>query len=93
MRLDKYFRSMLIGTAFLAAVTVAGCGQQAAQPDPQAPTVVYDEDHRDNHNWDAREAAAYQRWEAERARPHQDFTRRPPDEQKDYWNWRHSHPD
>jgi len=86
MRLNKYLGFVLGGSMSLAGMTFAGCGQQA-------PVTVYDEDHHDNHKWDASEAAAYQRWEAERGKPHQDdFTKRPPEEQKDYWNWRHSHP-
>jgi hypothetical protein len=66
-------------------MTVAGCGHQNS--------TVYDANHRDYHKWDDREEAAYRRWEAENHKPHQDYANRPPQEQNDYWNWRHSHPD
>jgi hypothetical protein len=69
----------------LSLMTVAGCGQQ--------DSTVYDANHRDYHKWDDRESAAYQRWEAENRRPHQEYRDRRPEEQNDYWNWRHSHPD
>ena len=35
----------------------------------------------------------YQQWENENQREHRDFRQRSPDEQKEYWSWRHSYPD
>jgi hypothetical protein len=51
----------------------------------------YDADHGDYHRWDNTEVTFYSSWETETHRPHVDYARRNADEQKEYWNWRHSH--
>jgi hypothetical protein len=39
------------------------------------------------------EAAHYNQWEAETHRDHKDINQRPPEEQKEYSDWRQKHPD
>jgi hypothetical protein len=51
---------------------------------------VYDPYYRDNHRWNGNEVSYYQRWEVESHREHQEFRNRKPDEQKEYWAWRHN---
>jgi hypothetical protein len=58
-----------------------------------APRSYYDPVYSDTHRWDSREEAAYQRWEAERHFQHVEFTVRREDEQREFWRWRHDHPD
>jgi hypothetical protein len=53
---------------------------------------VYDGDHHDYHAWNGVEIGFYQRWEGDGHREHRDFDQRSADEQKQYWNWRHSQP-
>jgi hypothetical protein len=43
--------------------------------------------------WNAHEGVYYQRWEVETHRDHRDFKKRDAGEQKEYWTWRHNHPD
>ncbi len=56
---------------------------------------VYDSDHGDYHHWDAHEDRAYRDyWTQNHGREtYRDFGNLNANEQKDYWNWRHSHPD
>lgn len=75
-------RSCLSATPLLALV---GCNQRTV--------IVEDPNDHDSHRWDDHEVSAYQRWGVERQKPHQEFARRTSEEQSDYWNWRHSHPD
>jgi hypothetical protein len=82
----KFGTLVVLGVGLMVA-GIAGC-QQAPAPAPSV--VVEDNTH---HKWDEHEASAYQRWEAEKQKPHQEYTARPPQEQHDYWDWRKSHPD
>jgi hypothetical protein len=54
---------------------------------------IYDPTYNDTHRWNAREDAAYRRWEAERRLQHDEYSRRAVDQQRAYWTWRHQHPD
>lgn len=51
---------------------------------------VYDPYYHDYHVWSG-ETVYYNQWESETHRQHKDFNQRPADEQKQYWDWRHSH--
>ena len=53
----------------------------------------YDKSHKDYHNWDDREAGAYQQGTTENHRDNRDFSHLKPKEQSEYWNWRHARPD
>jgi hypothetical protein len=55
---------------------------------------VYDPYYTDYHVWNHDEVVYYQRWAAETHRdPHRDFRKLPPEQQKEYWTWRHNHGD
>jgi hypothetical protein len=55
---------------------------------------AYDPYYTDYHDWNANEEVYYQRWARETNRdPHRDFRRLRPEEQKEYWTWRHNHGD
>lgn len=58
------------------------------------PYRVYDPYYTDYHVWNDEEVGYYNRWAVETHRdPHRDFRKINKDEQKEYWTWRHSHPD
>jgi hypothetical protein len=57
------------------------------------PHEYYDTIYSDRHRWDEREETAYRRWELERRFEHIAFERRREEEQREYWRWRHDHPD
>jgi hypothetical protein len=47
--------------------------------------------YHDHHRWDDREAGYYAQWEREEHREHHEYRQLKKDEQKKYWDWRHSH--
>lgn len=54
---------------------------------------IYDPVHKDYHNWDAREDAAYRRWLEEKHEAYVEYNRLDHKRQDDYWKWRHKHED
>jgi hypothetical protein len=54
---------------------------------------VYDDYHSDYHTWGRDEDGAYHRYWNERREQYRDYNKLDKDEQKNYWNWRHDHPD
>jgi hypothetical protein len=54
----------------------------------------YDRQHKDYHNWDRRENSAFSRWMDERHdQSHRAFSKLKSKQQREYWKWRHEHPD
>ena len=82
----KYLPSTLLAVVLFSSFALSGCAEHSYYR-------VYDPAHADYHRWDHHEDVYYQRWETETHRDHQEFNKRRPDEQKEYWDWRHSHPD
>lgn len=74
--------SIILAFAMTGAV---GCAHHYAR--------VYDPYYGDYHVWNAQENVYYDQWVTETHRPHRDFHSLPPDEQKQYWDWRHHHGD
>ncbi len=72
------------GLAVASAASISGCAR---------PLSFYDPVYADTHRWDSREDAAYRRWETERQLQHVEFQQRKEAEQRDFWRWRHDHPD
>ncbi len=55
---------------------------------------VYDPYYTDYHMWNNDEVVYYQRWADETHRDRgRDFRKLRPEEQKEYWTWRHNHGD
>ena len=86
------FLGLVLLPAVLAAPSiVTGCATHRGYETGGAEVRVYDTDHSDYHVWNNNETVFYSRWEGETHREHRDFNRRPDDEQREYWKWRHSH--
>ena len=84
----RYIAAIFLTASLTAPVTVV------ASPGPQAVQVrVYDTEHKDYHNWDDHENAAWSRFLAENHRKEHEYAKAKEKEQHEYWNWRHSHPD
>jgi hypothetical protein len=73
----------VLAAVFAAPLAVTGCAVHAR---------VYDPYYHDYHDWN-HETVYYNQWEVETHRPHVDYGKRNKDDQKAYWDWRHSHPD
>ena len=55
---------------------------------------VYDPYYSDYHVWNDSEVGYYNQWARENHYDeHRDFRKLPPEQQKQYWTWRHSHGD
>ena len=85
VRVHSCLISLLLSAAMVVAALTLGCSGNHDR--------VYDADHGDYHTWDNNETVVYQRWETENHYDHKDFNVRSKDEQKQYFDWRHKHPD
>jgi hypothetical protein len=91
---DKMLRkNLFLGSLFLSAALLAPMAMQA-RATPQAVSVkVYDSGHKDYHQWDDHEDHAYAQYRVEHPKVKVEFNKASKRQQKDYWNWRHAHPD
>jgi hypothetical protein len=91
---NMHYAHRFVVSMFLAAAFVAPMAIMAAPTPQDAVQVrVYDRNHRDYHNWDARENNAWGVYLTNNHRSHYEYARANRREQDRYWNWRHSHPD
>jgi hypothetical protein len=58
-------------------------------------TRYYDRERHDWHEWSEGEGRAYRHWlmEERRERQYRDYARLKAERQREYWRWRHEHPD
>ena len=82
---SRFLTSALLGAALIAPMVNTGCAENHYYR-------VDDPYYHDSHRWDHDEDAAYHRWETETHRDHREYRQRNGDDQKAYWDWRHSHP-
>ena len=86
----RYITSLFLAAALMAPVAIM------AAPVPQDASVqvrVYDRDHKDYHNWDDHENRAWGIFLTNNHRRNHEFAKANRREQREYWNWRHAHPD
>ena len=84
--LFRHLASALLAAALISPVMNTGCAARVS-----TGYRIYDPDFRDYHVWNDDEIVFYTRWEGETHRDHRDFRRRPHEEQKEYFAWRHDH--
>jgi hypothetical protein len=82
---SRYLSSLLLATAFFVPAMTIACGPPRYR--------VYDSYHNDYHQWDDHETVYYNQWVVENHRENRDFRKLNKDDQKQYWDWRHSHHD
>jgi uncharacterized lipoprotein YajG len=86
----RNLRMCLFGAAMAASVLTTGCQpastsvQTTSQPAPSQPAPSQPASN---------ETVVYNKWEAETHRAHKEINQRPPEEQKEYSDWRQKHPD
>lgn len=83
-RSKRLLSSILLASASLAPLAISGCA---------ARVRVYDPYYSDYHYWNAHEDRTYHMWLAERHYEYREFNRLNQEEQREYWTWRHNHPD
>ena len=77
----RKFAPLVFATAIALPVFTAGCAVHAR---------VYDPYYHDYHPWGG-EVVYYNQWEHDTHRDHVEYNKRKADDQKEYWDWRHSH--
>jgi hypothetical protein len=86
---NRSFRQILLSGALLLPVMTAGCAVHAG-----VGYRVYDPGYSDYHVWGPDEEVYYNQWVTENHRPHTDFRKLNKDDQRAYFNWRHTnHPE
>ncbi len=86
--LNRYLNSLVLAAAVAAPVIVVD--EAKAQ---EVSVRVYDHDHHDYHNWDHHEDVVYRRYLGENHRDYRGYNHLSHHDQREYWNYRHSHPD
>ena len=88
----KYVASLFLSAALLAPLgAFAMAPQDEHERHEQEERRVYDPYHKDYHTWNRAEDDVYRHWLETRHRAYVDFEHLKKSEQRDYWNWRHSH--
>ena len=87
--MHRFLQVALLGAALMAAVAAPN----ALKADDDHAVRYHDKEHHDDHEWNDREDRAYQRWLEEKHHVKRDFARLKDKEQREYWKWRHEHPD
>jgi hypothetical protein len=83
----RFLSSCLLAAALACAGLGAACGHHH-------PYRVYDPYYSDYHVWNNDEVVYYHNWAHETHRDeNRDFRKLRPEEQKEYWTWRHNHGD
>jgi hypothetical protein len=82
-------RFTLLTTFFAAAAIMAPVAMNAADKDKK----YYDRDGRDYHAWNDHEDRAYRVYLTEQHRDYREFHTVKPVQQREYFKWRHEHPD
>ena len=83
-RFPRYIASLFLATALIVPVASMGCSRQVR---------VYDESHGEYHNWDDHEETVYKGYLSDNHRDYKPFNQLSKEDQKSYWDWRHSHPE
>ena len=76
----RRFVPMIFAAAIALPILCTGC---------TGTVRVYDPYYHDYHGW-AAEEPYYNQWEHDTHRDHVEFAKRNKDDQKAYWDWRHS---
>lgn len=83
-RSHRLLAGLCIATIATAPLTLGACSS--------TPNRVHDPYYNDSHPWTRDEDHFYRRWEEETHRQHADFSQRPTEEQRAYFEWRHNRP-
>lgn len=86
----KYFLGMcMLGASLLVPVAVRADDDQHHRDEKR----YYDRDAKDWHQWNDKEDRAYHQYLGERHAPDHEWVKANKKEQREYFRWRHTHPD
>lgn len=79
---------------FLSAALAGSVPVRADEHQSDSQTKrYYDKDGGDYHQWNQHEDQVYHQYVTDNHKKDQDFAKTNPTEKKDYFKWRHDHPD
>ena len=84
-------RFLIVGGLLLSAALIAPVAARADDRNHQ-DRRYYDKDVRDYHSWNGDEDRAYRVYLQEQHRDYRDFNRAKREQQRQYFRWRHEHP-
>ena len=83
-------------TVLFLSAALAGSVPARADDDHQSDNRskrYYDRDARDYHQWNQRENQVYRQYVTDNHKRDREFAKTTREERKDYFKWRHDHPD
>jgi hypothetical protein len=83
-------RFLILSAVFFSATLITPV---TAKADDHRERRYYDRDGRDYHTWNSQEDRAYRVYLEEHRREYREFRGRKAAEQREYFRWRHEHPD
>jgi hypothetical protein len=86
MRRFRILSGLLLGAALILPVAVSA-------DDRDHDRRYYDRDGHDYHQWNGQEDRAYRAYLGEQHQDYREFRRVKPVHQREYFKWRHEHPD
>jgi hypothetical protein len=84
-------RFLVISALLSGAALITPLAARADDRDHQKR--YYDRDGRDYHTWNNQEDRAYRVYLQDQHRDYREFRRVKPNQQSEYFRWRHEHPD
>jgi hypothetical protein len=87
------FGQPMVATAASAGPAWAVSTGAAVVPADDHTHRYYDRERKDYHQWNEQEERAYRNWMKEQHREYRDFGKLNRKNQKEYWHWRHEHPE
>jgi hypothetical protein len=90
---------LLLGAALIAPVAMNAQDEEKKKTTTTTTTTTtetkryYDSDEKDYHVWNDMEDRAYRMYLEEKRRDYVEFPKVKVTEQREYWRWRHGHPD
>jgi hypothetical protein len=85
----QHLGALVMAACLASQVIITGCAARVG-----VGYRVHDPYYHDYHRWDDHEIVYYNQWAVETHRDqHRDFRKLKRGEQKEYWTWRHNHPD
>jgi hypothetical protein len=91
MRFNKMRRILILTALFASASLIAPVAMRA--DDHHNDRRYYDREGRDYHTWNGQEDKAYRVYLGEQHRDYREFNREKAARQREYFKWRHDHPD
>lgn len=84
------YRILILSALLAGSIAIAPV---AAKADDHREKRYYDRDGRDYHTYDDKEDRAYRVYLSEQHRDYREFRRTKAVQQREYFKWRHDHPD